>query len=469
MKTKSLKKEKKINHFYNDFGIYNFKNIFNVSIRFILFILTYQFLFLIYQRVITLEYLFENYKNILKIYISKLYEIYLSILYANIDDETVHIFLLPTYIFILYIFIAIYMYLISRKQLKLSSLSLENYKLKRRKNIFYLILKHGEEIEFDYFKNIKCDFQQVFNIKNEIYISRYKTKDIKVELKKKFPISSFEYKNLYEKLRPNKLYFGFVRFQNKIVDNYIDIDNFQRVSITGTSGSGKSSLINLILCNLLFNIDKIEQIVFCDFKGAMEAEPLLKVAEKYNLNITTCSDLKSLHTLMQIISQINDERMEYNRINNLKKYNANAIYIIYDEFAQIGLYNAITKEEKEMHKSVMSLYSRLHATGRSQKIYNITITQSFLQNSSGIPSDVKTNLDTNIMLRTNNNQSIQSIFNADELEEAELNPKSLHTGEFIFKSNGELNECKAIYVPDKIEKYFDLIIFEKRNKYIDTH
>lgn len=463
MKTKLLQKEKKRNHFYNDLGIYNFKNIFNVSLRLILFTLMYQFLFLIYQRVVTLEYLFENFENILKIYISKLYEVYISIAYTNILDTGVNLFLLPIYFILLYIFVAIYMYLRSKDQLKLSSLSLENYMLKRKKSTFYLILKYGEELDFDYFNSIKSDFKQIFNIQSEIYISRHRNKDIKIELKKNFPTPYLEWENMYQKLKNDKLYLGYKVLHNEIIDNYIDFNDFQRVSITGTSGGGKSNLINLLIYSLLYNISTIEQIIFCDFKGALESQPLLQIAKKYNLNITTCSNLESLHKIMQNVSQINDQRMEYNRVNNLKKYDKKSIYLIYDEFAQIGLYNTTIKGEKEIHKNVMSIYSRLHAVGRSQKIYNITITQSFLQNSSGIPSDVKTNLDTNIMLKTDNNQSIQSVFSIDELDEAEINPKLLATGEFILKSNGELNECKAIHIPDNSEKYFDSIIYKSIN------
>ncbi len=265
------------------------------------------------------------------------------------------------------------------------------------------------------------------------------------------------------KLKKDYIYLGKKLVDNEVKDNYVHIDKLQRVAIVGTSGGGKSNMINLILLNLLFNIKNIEKIIFSDFKGGIEAQPLYEVAKEFKLNIIICTKIEQLHSELLKVEIENEKRMEYNRINSLKKFNGKIIYNIIDEFSQIGLAKPVTKEGKEKLQKIMSIYIDLHSTARSQKIYNITITQSFLQNASGLPSDVKTNLTTKIMFNTDNKESIQSVFSSDILETNNLNPKELDIGQFILKTIGQINQCKAILVENNIKPQFIQVLNYKRN------
>lgn len=260
----------------------------------------------------------------------------------------------------------------------------------------------------------------------------------------------FDTKNLHK----GKIFFGKKLLNNEVSNLYLDIHDFQRITVVGTSGGGKSNITNVFLLNILFNIDLVDRVVFYDGKGGIEAQPLLEIAKEYNLDLKVCTTFNQLEKELLEVEDINLQRQEYIKSKSQKKYDDKIIYVIFDEFAILGLARALDKEQKEQLARIMSIYSIIHSQGRSQRIYSCTICQSFLQNASGIPSDVKTNISTKLMFRTDNKESIQSVFSADVLEDNRLNPKELEIGQFILSHKNSIYKCRSVLVDEDIKPLF---------------
>jgi hypothetical protein len=407
---------------------------------------------------------------------------YLYQFLKNDDSSILHYSSIFFVIYNIYkIVISFIMFLISRNQKKLSKLGLETYKF----NYFYSFLTksiviqpfENEELELDFVKKMKEEIIQIFNLDKtkDVNIEAFKTDKIKISVSLDFPdLLEFD----VQKLRKNYFYIGMsYNHENQLEDLYIPFSSILHTAILGTSGGGKTSFTNVILANIFYNNDTMSKLFFVDFKGGIASKPVLNIANKYDKvkdKIQICENsLQDLYNILTNITNINKKRMQILKENDEEKWdNKDYIYLIFDEFAEIANFETTSKEEKEIHKSILSMINSLFATSRSQNIRIIYIAQSYVKEASNINNAIKTNTATKFMFKTTQSTSISSVISIEDIEELGANPKFLMQGEALILDNNAVSsqKFKTAYITQKIDTYIlnNILNLKVKNNFFEN-
>jgi hypothetical protein len=443
---------------YDEFGRFKYHIVVSNLIELFFISIVYQLIFLIYHGKLTvkiaqLENLIVDYINIQKFF-------YSNIINFDFFTHTMQLFLLPIYVTCLYLIYALYQFQKSTLARKLNKLGLEDYKvIKKNKEEIVLRSKKYEEIDIDDVINEKDNIKQLFKIKKEILITRYKTDCIKIEVEKELPkLINFD----SSKFEKNKIHLGIKLVDNKkFIDSYLDFDSLLHTAILGSTGQGKSVFLNYLILNIFYNIHLLHMFYFIDFKGGIEA----KIYKRLNKdNVITCgNDLKKLYEILKDIYSTNEKRMKILESSNLKKWKGEYIFLVFDEFAQILMYTPKNQEEKEILKDINFILNNLFSTGRSQNIRIIYSTQSFVKEASNIPNVIKVNTTVKFMFRTTASTSISSVIIKEDLDELQLNPKLLNKGESLIIDAEDVDtyKFKTVFVEDnKLNEILSLVMNE---------
>ena len=174
--------------------------------------------------------------------------------------------------------------------------------------------------------------------------------------------------------------------------NYSEILQQTHTLIAGTTGSGKSVLINGLLntlihtCNdcelILIDLKKVELITYKDIKNT------LIYADCVN---------SAVSALNNVIRKI-DFRYKTMQINHIKNYPDKPVYVIIDELADLM---TIAK------KQILPLLQRIGQIGRAANVHLICATQCPL--ISVIPTSLKVNFTCIIGLKTRSKQDSRNI------------------------------------------------------------
>jgi len=435
MKSIRIKKDNQKIHFYDSFGRFQYLKVIYNMFMLTIFTTIYQFAYLVVNKVILIKFSKDMLQNILYNYINFQYSFYSNFFNYPFLTQKIQLYILPFYIIVAYITLSIYMYLKSLKVQKLNKLGLEDYKITKYKKVELVELKSKkyEEFDFDYVSKLKNDIIQIFQFPQDInvLVLRHKKDKIRIEIEKQFaPVLNLD----ITKLQKNKFYLGQKIVNNRVfTDDYLDFSQLLHTAILGTSGGGKSVFLNHLIINIFFNFELLKEFIFIDFKGGIEAQTYLNVAQKLGLdNIKTCdNNIQKLHQILTDIYNINQKRMDILKQNNQKKWKDEFIYLIFDEFAQIFQYAPKNKDEKKLLDESISIIENLFATARSQNIRIIYSTQSYVKEASGITNAIKVNTGAKFMFNTKAVTSISSVVNSDVLDEYQLNPKLLKKGECL--------------------------------------
>ena len=180
--------------------------------------------------------------------------------------------------------------------------------------------------------------------------------------------------------------------------NYSEIINQTHVLIGGTTGSGKSVLINGIIntllsekCQLvLIDLKKVELIAYKDCQQTF----------CYSDNIH--SAISALKTVIKLI----ESRYKLMQLSKEKKSESNHIYVIIDELADL-----MTVAKKD----ILPLLQRIGQIGRAANVHLICATQCPLV--SVIPTSLKVNFTCIIGLKTRSKQDSRNILGISGCEE----------------------------------------------------
>jgi len=463
MKSIRLEKEKEKVFFYDVYGKFQYsKVIYNLFMIFV-FGNFYQFLFLIYYHKIELKFELDFISYYYNYYLYTQANFYNNFLNYNFFTKDIQLYISPFYIFFGYFFISIYMYFRALKVQKLNKLGLEDYRITKFKKgkILEIKSKKYEEFDFDYVAKMKDDIIQIFQFStnNNIIISRFKKDKIRIEIEKQFPkILNFD----MQKLQKNKFYLGQKIINNaKFEDDYLDFDQLLHTAILGTSGGGKSVFLNHLIINIFYNFELLEEFYFIDFKGGIEAQTYVNIAQKFNLdNVITCdNNIQKLHKILTDIYNINQSRMKILKEKNLKKWQDEYIFLVFDEFAQIFLFNPKNKEEKTILEECKNMIESLFATARSQNIRIIYSTQSYVKEASGVSNAIKVNTGIKFMFNTRATTSISSVVGNDILQDYQLDPKLLKKGEALIldTENVDPHRFKSPYCDNLQDILMDIL------------
>jgi len=233
-------------------------------------------------------------------------------------------------------------------------------------------------------------------------------------------LSKLDYKNY---LKEDEIFFGF-GIEGPI---YTPIEKMTHLLLTGESGSGKSVHFQMVNQSLLYNINKIEKIYYCDLKGGLEFSKFNTLKDS---RIQVVGEHKELIPVVLDIELEMDSRMRYMRDNGLSNMTDNFVFFIIDEYAEVnGIMNAKGVSRKEA-QNTLSTINRLAALGRAMGIRLYLQTQ--FGGADSIDTTMRGNLQSRILMRTKSRSHQGVVINSEFIDEINENPAEFNTGKFIY-------------------------------------
>ena len=181
---------------------------------------------------------------------------------------------------------------------------------------------------------------------------------------------------------------------------YSDILNQTHTLIAGTTGSGKSVLINGLMCELL-NIKPDCKLVLIDLKK-VELSEYKNIKQTFSYSDSSISAVNALKSVINIINI----RYNYMQHNHIKTFCKEPVYVIIDELADLMTVNK---------KDILPLLQRIGQIGRAANVHMICATQCPLV--TVIPTSLKVNFTAIIGLKTRSKQDSRNILGVTGCEE----------------------------------------------------
>lgn len=181
----------------------------------------------------------------------------------------------------------------------------------------------------------------------------------------------------------------------------LDFINQTHLLIAGTTGSGKSVIINNIIYTLLYKSPKEVKLILIDPKKVelVNYKDLPHTLAYASEQADIINTIKDAVTLM-------DKRYKVMQDKRIKKSKEADIYIIIDEYADL-----ITTSKKGIER----LICRIAQLGRAAKIHLIIATQRPTRDI--ITGQVKVNIDSRLALRVPTAQDSRNIINIKGAEQ----------------------------------------------------
>lgn len=185
---------------------------------------------------------------------------------------------------------------------------------------------------------------------------------------------------------------------------FTDILKQPHTLIAGSTGSGKSVLINGLIYDCIFDSPAKKQLVLIDPKRVE-----LMQYKSLPHTIAYASEQRDIKQLIDYCVRLMDYRYQVMQSYGIKKSSDPHIYIFVDEFADL-----ITTQKRDVIKPLC----RIAQLGRAANIHLILATQRPTRDI--IDGQIKVNIDSRIALRVPTKQDSRNIINAAG---AELLPK----------------------------------------------
>ena len=182
--------------------------------------------------------------------------------------------------------------------------------------------------------------------------------------------------------------------------NYSEILKQTHTLIAGTTGSGKSVLINGLLCELLKTHDDC-QLILIDLKK-VELSNYRNVKQTIAYSDSADSAIRSLNSVIGTINR----RYTFMQHSGIKTYTDKPVYVVIDELADL-----MTVAKKD----ILPLLQRIGQIGRAANVHMICATQCPLV--SVIPTSLKVNFTCIIGLKTRSKQDSRNILGISGCEE----------------------------------------------------
>lgn len=163
--------------------------------------------------------------------------------------------------------------------------------------------------------------------------------------------------------------------------------------IGGTTGSGKSVLVNGLIYTALFRAPSAVQFILIDPKRVELAEykPLPHV-------LRYASEPDTMTAALDLAMNATESRFTVMQSEGVKKWRGGDLYVIIDELADLMTTN---------RKTVQPLLQRLCQIGRAARVHVVACTQTPI--SAVIPTQIKVNFDSRFILRTRTAQDSRNL------------------------------------------------------------
>lgn len=234
--------------------------------------------------------------------------------------------------------------------------------------------------------------------------------------------------------------------------------------IAGTTGAGKSVLVNTILLNLLENYTPEElQVLLIDAKQ-VELTPFENIPHLHNYIVKNLHDTKAELRCVLATIQARYSIMKNSNNKNIETYNATHsnkfpyIVIIIDELADLILQDK--KEKTLFNESLEDLICRIAQIGRASGIHLIVSTQR--PSVDIITGLIKANIPSRIALNVASATDSRVILDSKGAERLTGN------GDFLFKliGNADLIRLQGAYIDEQEQEQRIDAIIEKHRDYI---
>jgi len=216
----------------------------------------------------------------------------------------------------------------------------------------------------------------------------------------------------------------------KTYDLFKDMTKQKHLLIAGTTGSGKSVVINGIITTLLYRFPHDAGLILIDPKR-VELSPYKNLPH----TIKYASEPEDMVKALQLAMNICENRYKEMEKRGERLYSGGDIYVIIDEFADL-----VTTQKR----AVLPLIQRLGQIARASKIHLIIATQCPLRQI--ISTEIKVNFDSRVGLRTRSAQDSRNILGYAGLENLPA------YGEGIYLTPQEETLYKIPYVDEAEQK-----------------
>jgi len=294
-----------------------------------------------------------------------------------------------------------------------------------------------EHVEYGHIIRVELPYSYTFSdLETDIDIFKeglqYKSIQLKNEgnIVDMYCVKDFKFKDYIPlKLPPYKLLIG----EGLLKPIVVDMNKFPHMLIGGSTGTGKSRILLLIITNLIKYNDKVEiyllQIRKNDL-GVFNNCAQVKMNSKSIIEVL--ESLKKIDAECERREGLIDNTKGYYNIEdyNCRNYKLKYIYVVIEEFSFLNLSRGDCKEEKQIKAQCLRYIKTIVNVGRSSGVFLITALQK--PTSDSLPSDIKDQLCTRIALRiTDAPPSIVILGNgnATKLKEREIICRTLGTEE----------------------------------------
>lgn len=174
---------------------------------------------------------------------------------------------------------------------------------------------------------------------------------------------------------------------------YADMLKQPHLLIAGTTGSGKSVVINGIITTALYNSPGKAQFVFIDPKR-------VELSEYRNIPhcLKYASEPEDIRQALDYTMSVIESRYKSMQAAGQRKYTGSDIYVIIDELADL-----MTTDKKH----VLPVLQRIGQIGRAANVHIIAGTQTPVVQV--LPTVLKVNFDSRVALRTRSGQDSRNI------------------------------------------------------------
>ena len=219
----------------------------------------------------------------------------------------------------------------------------------------------------------------------------------------------------YEKTPKNLIPLG-LDLDEKVV--YWNLKKDPHAMVIGTSGSGKSNLINVLINHILHNY-KGCKLFLGDYKGGMELstyeniDNVVSYSESLSDAEKLISDIEAEYTSRVEIMKKEGYRDYSKFVNDKPNTSLKRAFVIIDEFSMLLRLNA-KKDEFDAMETLIDLSKRVRAVG----MHIILACQK--PTITNIPSDLKTNVSCIIGMKTRDSHNSELVIEKAGLEKLDI-------------------------------------------------
>lgn len=201
-------------------------------------------------------------------------------------------------------------------------------------------------------------------------------------------------------------------------EKLINFNKTTNVIVGGTTGYGKTNLINVLITDLVLTDPKHTKLYLIDLKEGVEFEKFRKLEQTCQLSTNVETTYHLLQKAMQQLKSIQNKAIkeEWTNINNTRY--KDRYYVIIDEAGDLSPESYMDKKEKYMRKECLVMLTHLARIGRAFGFRMVFSSQ--YTTADVLPRQIKQNADAKICFKIQNEYASEVVLGKGNTEAADL-------------------------------------------------